>query len=199
MDSTRAKIIRRSLSAAAVIAAAYLLIQAISIHTFGFHDDGMHADVAVVLGAAAYHKKPSPVFEERINHAINLYKSGRVEQIMLTGGFGEGAPFAESEVARLYCLDKGLPESALLMETRSKTTWENLREAKPILEENGWKSALIVSDPWHLKRAVAMARHLGIEAHPAGTPTTRFRSLKARAGFLVREVWYYHEFLFFGP
>jgi uncharacterized SAM-binding protein YcdF (DUF218 family) len=199
MASPRAKKICRILLGLCLAIALYVIVQAVSIHNFGFGDDEAHADVAIVLGAAAYHKKPSPVFRERINHAINLYKDGRVERIMLTGGYGHGAAFAEAEVARIYCLDQGLPESALLMETKSTTTWENLREAKPILDDNGWESALIVSDPWHLKRAVAMARRLDIEARPAGTPTTRFQSFRTRAGFLLKEFWYYHQFLLFGP
>ena len=62
----------------------------------------------------------------------------------------------------------------------------------------GMKTALIVSDPWHLKRGVLMARRTGIDAHHSGTTTTRFKSFKARASFLLRELYLYHVFLLFG-
>lgn len=177
---------------------AYLTLQAVSIHRFGFSDDGRSADCAIVLGAAAYHNKPSPVFTERINQGIRLYQEERVKFIILTGGFGDGAPFAESEVALDYCLDQGVPREALLLETKSKHTQENLKEAKLVMDERGWKTALVVSDPWHLKRALAMAHSKGIDAQPSGTTSSRYESPKARAGFLLRELYFYHQFIFFG-
>lgn len=198
MLSPRARKILRVTLGALLVFALYILFQALSIHRFGFSDDGRSADCAIVLGAAAWHNKPSPVFKERLNHAIRLYDEGRVRVLILTGGFGTGAPFAESEVARTYCLDRGIPEEALILETKSRTTAQNLSEAKGLLERNGLGSALIVSDPWHLKRAVAMARRLNIDAHPSATTTTRFTSLRSRANFLFRELYFYHRFLLTG-
>ncbi len=198
MPVTRRKKIIRITAGLVAAVIAYTILQAWSIHRFGFSDDGRKADCAIVLGAAAWHNKPSPVFKERINHAITLYKNERVPHIILTGGFGDGAPFAESEVALKYCLEQGVPASALSIETNSQTTLQNLREAKTLLDAQGRDSALVVSDPWHLKRAVAMARKLGIDAHPAGTPSTRFESPKARLSFLLRELYFYPEFLVFG-
>ena len=176
----------------------YLGWQGISIHSYGFRDDGRRADCAIVLGTAAWHHKPSPVFQERLNHAIELFKQGRVKAIVLTGGFGDGAPMAESQVAKTYCLERGIPEEALHLETRSQTTVENLAEAEKLLKEQGMTSALIVSDPWHLKRGVLIARRNGIDASQSGTNTTRFKSFKARTTFLIRELYLYHIFLFFG-
>lgn len=177
--------------------ALYLALQAVSIHRYGFSDDGRRADCAIILGAAAYHNKPSPVFTERINQGIRLYRENRVRHLILTGGFGEGAAFAESEVAFKYCLERGVPQSALLLETNSQTTYQNLTEAKALMETQGWTSALVVSDPWHLKRAVRIAKTLGIQAHPSGTTSTRYESPKARAGFLLRELYFYHQTLLF--
>ncbi len=176
----------------------YLSWQALSIHRFGFADDGRDADCAIVLGTAAWHNKPSPVLQERLNHAIGLYESGRVPILILTGGFGDGAEYAESKVAENYCLQRGVPAEALVSEDRSRTTIENLAEARALLEENGLRTALIVSDPWHLKRAVAIARRQGIDAHPSGTTTSRFQSFKARANFLLRELYLYHRYLLLG-
>ena len=85
-----------------VAAFLYFSWQAVSIHPYGFRDDGRSADCAIVLGTAAWHNKPSPVFEERLNHAIKLYEDGRVKALVLTGGFGTNAPKSESQVAKTY-------------------------------------------------------------------------------------------------
>lgn len=101
-------------------------------------------------------------------------------------------------MAETYCLKRGVPPEALISEDRSRTTIENLAEARTLLEERGFRSALIVSDPWHLKRGVSIARREGIEAYPSGTTTSRFRSFKARANFLFRELYLYHRYLLLG-
>jgi vancomycin permeability regulator SanA len=64
--------------------------------------EGAHADAAIVLGASAYHHRPSPVFRERIRHAINLFHSGRVSRLIFTGGKAPGSAYSEAEVARRF-------------------------------------------------------------------------------------------------
>jgi uncharacterized SAM-binding protein YcdF (DUF218 family) len=156
------------------------------------------ADVAIVLGAAVYGDRPSPVFEERIRHGIGLYKAKRVEKLLFTGGFGEGAGAAESLVARRYALARGIPAEAILTETLSRTTKQNLVEARRLMRAEGLESALIVSDPLHMKRAMRMAGGVGIEAAPSPTPTSRYRSWRSKAGFLLREVYFYNVYLLTG-
>ncbi len=159
--------------------------------------DSGPADGAVVLGAAVWGDQPSPVFQERINHAIDLYAEGRVEWLIFTGGVGVGQPHepAEGEVARFYALERGVPEEAILFETTSHTTAENLRGARRLAEAHGLERLLIVSDPLHMKRAVTIARDLGLDAHPSSTPTTRYRSFGPRARFLLRETYFYLSYL----
>lgn len=176
----------------------YVIGQSWDIYATGQRDAGEKADAAIVLGAAAWHDKPSPVLRERLNHAINLYKTGRVKNLLLTGGYGTGAEFSESQVARKYCLENGVPASALHLETASATTYENLREAAGVVKRNGWDHVLLVSDPLHLKRALCMAERLGLDAAPSATPTTLFQSPGSRAEFLGKEFLLYHQFLFFG-
>ena len=175
----------------------YLAWQTLSINRFGFRDDGRSADCAIVLGGAAWHDKPSPVLRERLNHAIDLFQEGRVGALVLTGGKGTGAAYSEGEVARDYCLKRGIPAHALFVEGRSRTTLENLQEAKKILQAQKFRDALIVSDPWHLKRGVLIARRQDIEASPSATTTSRFESFKSRSGFTMRELYLYHLYLFF--
>jgi len=168
------------------------------IHRVGHLDRSRTADCAIVLGAAAWHDRPSPVLRERLNHAIELFKSKRVKTLVLTGGFGKGADFSESKVSYDYCIEKGVPASAIRMESESTKTSENLSEAKKILAKEGWKTALLVSDPWHLKRARRMADDLGIIVYPSATKSSRFKSAGAKAKFLFQEFYMYHYYLVTG-
>jgi len=109
-------------------------------------------------------ERPSPVFEERIKHAVNLYTVGEASIIIFTGGIGEGDRIAESEVAKEYAVQLGVPDEDIYCETHSRITYENLEGAKEILDRQGLTKALIVSDPLHMRRAVTIARDLGIDA-----------------------------------
>ncbi|HNT75913.1 MAG TPA: YdcF family protein [Anaerolineae bacterium] len=157
-------------------------------------DDGP-ADAAIVLGAAVWEGAPSPVFAARLDHAITLYHQGRVPALIFTGGVGEGDSLAESEVARIYALAQGVPATSIFTETVSHVTLTNLTEAKRIVQEQGFDRVLLVSDPLHMKRAVTIARDLGLNAYPSPTPTTRYRTWKTQAGFLLRETYFYTGYL----
>gem|GEM_PF-318966 len=145
------------------------------------------ADAAVVLGAAAWNKQPSPVFLERINHAIALYQSHRVGKIVFTGGTPKKGYMTEAEVGRRYALKQGIPAKNILFENTSRNTYENLRNIKPILRANSVDSIIIVSDPYHLARAQAIARDLDLNAEVSATPTTRFDAREKKGRFLFQE------------
>jgi uncharacterized SAM-binding protein YcdF (DUF218 family) len=165
----------------------------------GERDEAAPADVVIVLGAAAYDARPSPVFEERIRHGIDLYTRGLAPRIIFTGGFGTGARFAESEVAKRYALRHGVAQDAILIETRSRTTRQNLQQAAVLMQEHGMRRAIIVSDPLHMARALRLARESGIRALGSSTPTTRFRSWETRWKFLLQEVYFFHRDLLRDP
>ena len=151
-----------------------------------------------MLGAAVYDAQPSPVFAERLNHAASLYRSGRVKLLVLTGGKGEGARLSESAVAKRYLQAKGVPANAMLTEERSHTTRQNLVEARRLLSGKPAASVLIVSDPLHMRRALAMAKDLGLPAQASPTPTSRYRSWRAKLPFLLRELYFLHHYWLFG-
>ncbi|PWV58458.1 YdcF family protein [Plasticicumulans acidivorans] len=159
------------------------------------HDDDP-ADAALVLGAAAWYTRPSPVFEERIRHAITLYRAGRVRMIVFTGGRGRGDTRSEASVAKNYALRQGVPDAAILTESESHSTWGNLSKAKILLDRYALRRVLVVSDPLHMRRAITMARDLGIDAWPAPTPTSRFQSLGAQFELLLRETYNYARYKF---
>ncbi len=174
-----------------VLCGWFLLLGAL-IWSFGNRDHAIPSDCAIVLGAAVYGTEPSPVFEERIRHAITLYRAGMVSKILFTGGYGKGASHAEGRVGADYAIRTGVPATAVLVETRSQTTQQNLLEAKALMAEASLRTAVIVSDPLHLKRSWLIAKQLEMAAVTSPTPTSRYRSLHSRLPFLFRELYYYH-------
>ena len=135
---------------------------------------------------------PAPFNYHRANsiaHAIELYQKGLVRKLILTGGFGEGAEFSESEVARRYAMSQGIPSRDLLLEKSSRTTVENLQQARDLMRTHGFADALLVSDPLHMERAAMIMHDLGVPAWRSPTTTSRYLSLGAQAGFLAREIY----------
>lgn len=161
-----------------------------SIALFSTVDQKKTADAAIILGAAAWYKRPSPVFEERIRHGLWLYENGYVKKLILTGGKSKNAPYSEAFVARRYALSHAIPANDILIEEQSQTTRENLLNAKTLMEENGLSTAIIVSDPMHMKRAMQIAGDIGMTAWSSPTPSTRYASFRARISFLIQETWH---------
>jgi uncharacterized SAM-binding protein YcdF (DUF218 family) len=171
---------------------------ATSIYLYGNNSYSSKADAAIVLGAAVWGKEPSPVFRERINHAINLYKNGDISKIVFTGGVGDINESAEAVVGQRYAITRGVTAADILTETKSRTTYQNLKNALEVVgTHQELTKFLIVSDPLHLKRAVLMARSLGMDAYPSPTPTTRYRSFQSQMQFLMRETYFYLVYLIF--
>jgi uncharacterized SAM-binding protein YcdF (DUF218 family) len=192
------KIVRRlALAIAAVILTIGLI--ALHIYSYGTTAAEMSADAAIVLGAAVWGDEVSPVFKERINHALDLRRSGRVRRIIFTGGQGNGTEPTEAAAARQYAIEHGISAADILVEEKSHTTYENLLFARDVAVARGVKRVLIVSDPLHLKRAVSMAVDLGLDAYPSPTPTTRYRSKTKQIGLLAHETYYYIGYLIRRP
>ena len=148
---------------------------------------------AAVQGATA-----SPVFEERIRHGISLYNAGYAPRLVFTGGFGDGQTYSESGVGRSFAIQNGVPAADIFIEETSRTTQQNLVEAHSVMRQHGMKSAIIVSDPLHMKRAIMMSDALGMTAASSPTPTSRYRSLRTKLGFLLRELYFIHHYIVTG-
>ena len=178
----------------AVLLALWLAGVAAYIVWVGSRDQATHADAIIVLGAAAYDARPSPVFEQRIIHGIDLYKRGLAGRIIFTGGYGgKGARFSESQVGRRYAIRHDVPAEVILIESVSRTTQQNLEQARELMRANGLHRAIVVSDPLHMARALRIARALGIDAVGSPTPTSRFRSFATRWPFLLQEMYFFHR------
>lgn len=176
-------------------ATLFTLICAIQVGVYAAKDETQPADAAIVLGAAAYGTHPSPVFRERINHAITLYQQGTVRYLIFTGGRNPNDPLSEAEVGRNYALAQGVPAEAILIETTSTNTLENLSNAQEVAAANDLHTFLIVSTPYHMKRAMSIANRLDMVAYTSPTRTTRWISWYTQTRAYLREVLAYLGYL----
>ncbi|HEY3336051.1 MAG TPA: YdcF family protein [Candidatus Limnocylindrales bacterium] len=135
----------------------------------GGSDEQRPSDAIVVLGAAQYDGRPSPVFEARLEHAVALYRAGIAPRFVVTGGKLPGDRTTEAAVAREYAIAHGVPASAVFGEDQAHNTLDSLRTVAGELDERGLRSAVFVSDPTHMYRVLRIASDLGLEAY--GSPT----------------------------
>lgn len=147
------------------------------------------ADAIVVLGSAVWPgEQPSPSLAARTGLGIRLHQQGLASHLILTGGLGRWPP-AEAEVMRRMAVSAGVPLSALVLDTQSLSTEESLRNARDLMDLRGWRTAILVSDPFHLYRALTMAGDLGMQAVAApASDSPTWTILRLRAYYTVREV-----------
>jgi uncharacterized SAM-binding protein YcdF (DUF218 family) len=180
----------RSLLALVTIVLVIAVGIGIRIITYGRTITSGKYDCAIVLGAEVNGSNPSPVFQARIEHGIELYRAGIVRHLIFTGGVGSQANIAESQAARQVALANSIPDRAISIESVSTTTLGNLIESRQIIADRCPNSVILVSDPLHLRRSVDMAADLGLVATGSATPTTRYRSVATQLPFLIREIYF---------
>ena len=169
----------------------YSLLCAVSIVRYARRDEAAPADCIIVLGAGTNGKTPNAVFRERLNHAVALYQEGYSDIILLTGGYSPGNEHSDAWIAGQYLMELGIPKAAILLEEKSTITQENLQFAKEIMDSQEYSTAIIVSDPLHMKRSMRMTKDYEIEAYSSPTPTTRYQTWKSKLPFLARETFFY--------
>jgi len=130
------------------------------------------ADVIVVLGAAQYAGRPSPVLQARLDHARALHDRRLAPYVLLTGGRGDGDTQSEAGAGRRYLRQRGIPESAMLYEDQGRTTFESMRHAADTLARLNARSVLLVSDPFHMLRLSVLARLHGLTPYASPTRTS---------------------------
>jgi uncharacterized SAM-binding protein YcdF (DUF218 family) len=135
----------------------------------GNRDEQRSADAIVVMGAAQYDGRPSPLFAARLDHAIDLFHAGIATRLIVTGGKQEGDRTTEAASARAYAVGQGVPDEAILAEDQSRTTLQSIRGVAALMRDERLTTAVFVSDPSHMLRVLRMASDEGIEAY--GSPT----------------------------
>ena len=175
----------------------YVMLVPVRIYLGGKKDDLRTADCIVVMGARQNNGKPSPVFEGRLRYGVELYRKGYAEKIIFTGGKMPGDNFTESETGKMYALKHGVPATDILTEGESRDTYASLDRVKALMKEHGLKSAVIVSDPFHMFRLRKMAKELGIRAYVCPTPYSKARSREVKWRYLKHEWQGYIYYKFF--
>jgi uncharacterized SAM-binding protein YcdF (DUF218 family) len=133
-------------------------------------DESQPADVIVVLGAAEYRGRPSPVLEARLNHALFLYHRNLAPRIMTTGGKGPDPTYSEGEVAHAYLSRHGVPSESILVESEGSTTVQSITAASEIMRRMNLKSCIVVSDGYHIFRVKKMLETQGMRVFGSPRP-----------------------------
>lgn len=154
--------LKRILLALAVVTLAGWITSAGLVLWFAASDRAAPSQAIIVLGAAQYRGRPSPVLKARLDHAIGLYARGLAPRLVLTGGIAEGDTQSEAVVSRTYVMQAGVPDTAILLENEGRTTHQSLRAVARMLEARGMEEAIVVSDGFHLFRVWTAARHHGL-------------------------------------
>jgi uncharacterized SAM-binding protein YcdF (DUF218 family) len=160
-------------------------------------DQTRPVEAIVVLGAAQYDGRPTPVLQARLDEVLEAYQAGVAPLVVVTGGRQEGDRFTEAEASRDYLVAHGVPERAILLENEGHSSWESMQGVGGILAARGVERVLLVSDGFHLFRLKLMARHLGLTAFGApatGSPirpdsTLEFDYIAREAGGVIAFLW----------
>lgn len=148
-----------------------LMLLARQIQRQSCRDEAHPADVIVVLGAAAYRGRPSPVLKARLDHGLELYRRGLAPRILTTGGSGGDPLHTEGEVGRAYLIEHDVPSEVILVEPEGESTVHSLVAAAEIMRRMNLHSCIVVSDGYHIFRAKRILEARGFKVY--GSPRPR--------------------------
>jgi uncharacterized SAM-binding protein YcdF (DUF218 family) len=158
-------------------------------------DEAQPADAIIVLGAAEDRGKPSPVLEARLNHALFLYLKGLAPRIITTGGAGGDPVFTEGSVGRSYLSERGVPPEAIVVEGEGESTAQSVAAVVEIMRRMNLKSAIVVSDGYHIFRVKKMLESSGLQVYgsprpalPSSGSRDRWLYFRQAVGFLLWQV-----------
>jgi uncharacterized SAM-binding protein YcdF (DUF218 family) len=158
-------------NAAALIVTAILITIAyvsLRIERQSTQDEAQPADIILVLGAAEYRGRPSPVLKARLDHALDLYARSLAPRILTTGGAGGDPIYTEGGVGRSYLMSRGVPSEAIVVESEAESTVESTAMAGEIMRRMGLHSVIVVSDGYHIYRVKKMLQFRGLNVY--GSP-----------------------------
>ncbi|MEO6443853.1 MAG: YdcF family protein [Gemmatimonadaceae bacterium] len=148
------------------------LLSLAGVLVWGVRDGARKSGAIVVLGAAQYSGRPSPVLKARLDHALGLWEKGMAQWMILTGGKGSGDTTTEAAVGRAYLLRRGVPDSAMLLENAGRNTDESMGGVARLLSEAGITDVILVSDPFHMMRLQILSWRYRLDAVPSPTKTS---------------------------
>ena len=154
-------------------------------------DEARPADIILVLGAAEYHGRPSPVLRARLDHALDLYARKLASRIMTTGGAGGEPVFTEGGVGRTYLMSHGVPSEAIVVENEGETTVQSIVLAGEIIRRMGLNSVIVVSDGYHIYRVKRMLQNRGLQVYGSprkdrnSPPREQWNYLRQAIGYIL--------------
>ena len=178
----------RLLAGVTVAIIAAWLTSAVAVLIWGSRDRAQVSDAIVVLGAAQYVGRPSPVLRARLDHALDLWQRGMAPTLIFTGGTGIGDTTSEAAVSRVYALNHGVPDTVILTENNGRTTRESLAAVSEIMHARQMRTAILVSDPFHMLRLRILSAQYGVDAVTSPTQTSPISANRGQAlGYVLSE------------
>jgi len=152
------------------------------------HDQATGSDAIVVLGAAQYNGRPSPVFRARLDHAAALYQRGYAPTVLVTGGIGARDSLNEANVGRDYLVQRGIPDNAVVPLSGGHSTFTSLEQVKRWFDGRDSRRVLLVSDGFHMLRLQIIARRLGLTPYTSPAPGSPIHAnVRRNTGYLFAE------------
>jgi uncharacterized SAM-binding protein YcdF (DUF218 family) len=164
--------LRRALGLLLILAGTVYTVALVTVLVVSQQDQRRPVDAIVVLGAAQYNGRPSPVLRARLDHALQLYHEGLAPRIVVTGGVGRGDTTSEALVGRNYLLNQGVPPSAVVVQPQGRSTQASMTAVADWLEAQHLRRVILVSDPFHMFRLRLEARRTDLEAYTSPTESS---------------------------
>jgi uncharacterized SAM-binding protein YcdF (DUF218 family) len=174
--------------AGVLISIAYLSIR---IEQQSTRDEARAADIIIVLGAAEYYGRPSPVLKARLDHALTLWQKKLAPRIMTTGGAGGDPLFTEGGVGRTYLISRGVPPEAVVVEIEGESTAHSMAAAGEIMHRMGLASCIVVSDGYHIYRVKKMLQFRGLDVYGSPRPWNPRGSIGERWLYFRQAIAYF--------
>jgi uncharacterized SAM-binding protein YcdF (DUF218 family) len=175
---------------AAVAAASSIAYVSRRIEQQSTRDEARPADMILVLGAAEYRGRPSPVFRARLDHALELYNRGLARLVMTTGGAGGDPVFTEGGVGRSYLIGHGVPSERVVVESEAGSTVESTAMAGEIMRRMGLHSVIVVSDGYHIYRVKRMLQFRGLKVYGSPRKETMREPWRERWNYVKQAIGY---------
>jgi uncharacterized SAM-binding protein YcdF (DUF218 family) len=188
--------LRLVLGLAILAAAVVYTVALVMVLVVSQQDQRRAVDAIVVLGAAQYNGRPSPVLRARLDHALRLYEAGFAPRIVVTGGIGRGDTTSEAIVGRHYLLARGVAPADVVVQAQGRSTQASMTAVADWLASENLQRVILVSDPFHMFRLRLEARRTGLESYTSPTasspisdhPVVELRYLAAE-GFKIPVAW----------
>jgi vancomycin permeability regulator SanA len=164
----------------------YVAVTFVQVWWASRQDEAEPAQAIVVLGAAQYDGRPSPVLRARLDHVVSLYDEGIAPLVVVTGGSQEGDRFTEAAASASYLSAQGIPGGAIERETTGVSSYKSLAATARFLRERDITDVVLVSDPFHAYRIRSISAEVGMNAAVSPTPSSAIAG-RTRLRHLIKE------------